>query len=108
MATECVNSVAMPAPGAATWAELPLMAGPAGFAESSEEEPGWSEMRVVAGVHPEGAPRQVSRTKTWRKPLSGDDAPAFWAEVEPGLGFTERKATKRPEELIEGRILFVP
>ena len=99
-------------------AELPLNAGPAGFVSVEEEEvsPGWSEMRVVLGVQPE-APRQVSRTKTWRKPLSevdedvedGDFAAGFallWDFV--ALGVTARKATKRPEELTEGKMPSVP
>ncbi len=108
MATECVKSVAIPAPGAATRRELPLIAGPAGFPEFSGAEPGWSEMRVVEGLQPAGAPRHVSRTKTWRKPLSGDDAIGLCADAELGLGLTERKATKRPEALTDGRTLFVP
>ena len=67
-ATERVKTVAVAAPGTATRAELPLRAGPAGFASLEDVSPGWSEMRVVFGVQ-DVAPMQVSRTKTWRKPL---------------------------------------
>ncbi len=51
--------------GTATRTELPLRAGPAGFASVVELSPGCIEMRVVFGVQ-EFAPIQVSRTKTWR------------------------------------------
>ena len=73
-ATECVKTVAVAAPGTATRAELPLSAGPAGFASLEVVSPGWSEMRVVFGMQ-DVAPVQVSRTKTWRKPLLVFDVP---------------------------------
>ena len=117
-ATERVKTVAVAAPGTATREELLLNAGPAGFASVDDEDasPGWSEMRVVFGVQL-AAPMQVSRTKTWRKPLSeveldvddGDFAADFallWDFV--ALGVTARKATKRPEALTEGRMPSVP
>jgi hypothetical protein len=118
-----VKTVAVAAPGTATRAELPLRAGPAGFASLEEEEddevsPGWSEMRVVFGVQL-AAPRQVSRTKTWRKPLSGvevedgDFAADFASDFAllcdfVALGVTARKAMKRPEALTDGRMASVP
>ena len=116
MATECVKIVAVAAPGTATLAELLLSAGPAGFVSVDEEDasPGWSEMRVVFGVQL-AAPMQVSRTKTWRKPLSAvdDDEGDFAADFAllcdfVALGVTARKATKRPEALTDGRIPSVP
>jgi len=113
-----VKTVAVAAPGTATREELLLRAGPAGFASVDEEDasPGWSEMRVVFGVQL-AAPMQVSRTKTWRKPLSeveldvedGDFAADFALLCDfVALGVTARKATKRPEELTEGRMPSVP
>ena len=57
------------------------------------------------------APRQVSRMKTWRKPLLPLLEEAFdWAEIEfeEWLGVMAKNATKRPEELTEGRILSAP
>src|SRR5579864_5104358 len=121
MATECVKTVAVVAPGTATRFELPLSAGPAGLAslddEDEEVSPGWSEMRVVFGVH-DVAPRQVSRTKTWRKPLSeldveagdfADFATAFALACDAVLlGVTARNAMKRPDALTDGRIPSVP
>jgi len=64
-ATERVKRVAALAPESATRLELPLSAGPAGFASVEDVSPGWSEMRVVFGVQL-AVPRHVSRTKTWR------------------------------------------
>ena len=117
MATECVKIVAVAAPGTATRAELLLRAGPAGFASPEEDDdasPGWSEMRVVFGVQL-AAPMHVSRTNTWRKPLSvvDDDEGDFAADFAllcdfVALGLTARKATKRPEALTDGRIPSVP
>ena len=121
-ATERVKTVAVAAPGTATREELLLNAGPAGLAsledelEEEDASPGWSEMRVVFGVQ-FGAPMQVSRTKTWRKPLSeveldvedGDFAADFALLCDfVALGVTARKATKRPEALTEGRMPSVP
>src|SRR3984885_13089218 len=57
-ATERVKTVAVAAPGTATRAELPLSAGPAGFASLEDVSPGWSEMRVVFGMQ-DVAPRRV-------------------------------------------------
>lgn len=120
-ATEWVKIVAVAAPGTATRVELPLSAGPAGLASLDEEEeevsPGWSEMRVVFGVQ-DAAPRQVSRTKTWRKPLLDVEVDAggfadFAAALELVcdavlLGVTARNAMKRPEALTDGRMPSVP
>src|ERR1700722_13565625 len=74
-------------------------------------------MRVVFGVQEE-APRQVSRMKTWRKPLFAvelDDVAAadFAAAGEPDcdatwLGVTARNAINRPEALTDGRMPSVP
>jgi hypothetical protein len=77
-------------------------------------------MRVVFGVHEE-APRQVSRMKTWRKPLFAlglelDDEVAaadFAAAVEPDcdvawLGVTARNAMNRPDALTDGKMPSVP
>src|SRR5581483_4007369 len=68
-ATVRVNTVAEFAPEMPTAAPEPLMAGPAGLPGTAFVSPGRSEMRVVFGVHDPAAPRQVSRTKTCRKPL---------------------------------------
>jgi len=62
-----------------------------------------TERRVVLGVQGAATPKQVSRTKTWRIPLLGE--PDFDAYLE---FVTERKATKRPEELREGSKLSLP
>ena len=112
-----MKTVAVAAPGTATRAELPLRAGPAGFTSLEEVSPGWREIRVVFGVHEE-APRHVSRTKTWRKPLFAvefDEVAAadFAATVEPDcdvawLGVTARNAMNRPEALTDGRMPSVP
>jgi len=90
------------------------MAAAAGFAASEASSPGCMEMRVVFGVQPE-APRQVSRTKTWRRPLLGvEDFAAGVAldvavEAEGALLLvTATKAMKRPLELNDGRIASVP
>ncbi len=66
--TERVKRVEVPLPDMATCFAAPLMAGPAGFSPVTEASPGCSEMRVVEGVQL-AALWQVSRTKTWRKPL---------------------------------------
>ena len=119
-ATDWVKTVAVAAPGTATREEPALNAGPAGFASLDEEDeddasPGWSEMRVVFCVQFD-APMQVSRMKTWRKPLSEVDVEEedFAADfVLPlcdvvWLGVTARNATKRPEALTDGRMPSVP
>jgi hypothetical protein len=109
-ATERLNIVALPASGIATFVPLPLSAGPAGFAPVTVVSPGWSEMRVVLGVQLLVA-RQVSRTKTWRKPLlvvaaefgvEAADVLLAW------LGVTATKATNLPDALTEGKIASVP
>src|ERR1700757_4810616 len=70
-------------------------------------------MRVVLGVQ-FAAPRQVSRTKTWRRPLFPAVTAFAWVWfvfaplAEAGLGVTARKATNRPELLSEGKIASVP
>lgn len=84
----------------------PLSAGPAGFAGSAGASPGWSEIRVVFGVQLE-APRQVSRRNTWRKPLLEEAAEVLVLFVS-WLGVMVTNATKRPEELMDGKILSVP
>jgi hypothetical protein len=66
MATERVNNVAS-CPDNATVLPFPLTEGPASFA-TPLPSPGTSEIFDVFGVQAE-APMQVSRTKTWRKPL---------------------------------------
>src|SRR5215470_3026397 len=83
-------------------AELEI-AGPAGLPSKDFASPGMTERRVVLGVQEPVAPKHVSRTKIWRTPLLG--APAFAGYVD---GVTERNATKRPEELSEGRRLSLP
>src|ERR1700739_600467 len=67
-ATVGVKTVALLPPASAICFPKPAIAGPAGFAGSPEVPAYGSEMRVVAGVQL-SAPRQVSRTKTWRSPL---------------------------------------
>ena len=84
-------------------AELEI-AGPAGLPCSELLSPGTTEIRVVLGVHEPVAPKQVSRTKIWRKPLLG--VPAALAGYFEDV--TDRKAMKRPEELTEGRRLSFP
>src|SRR5580704_12857682 len=74
-------------------------------------------MRVVFGVQ-DVAPRQVSRTKTWRKPLFevdveagdfADFAAAFELDCDAVLlGVTARNAMKRPDALTDGRMPSVP
>ena len=59
------KTVALVAPGRATWLALPLNAGPPGFASAAGPSPGCSEIRVVFGAHL-AAPKHVSRTKTCR------------------------------------------
>jgi len=57
------------------------------------------------------APRQVSRINTWRKPLLLLLPAAFGCAetpVEERLGVMARNATKRPEELTDGRMLSAP
>lgn len=87
------------------------MAGPAGLAVESVPSPGCNEMRVVLGVQ-FCAPRQVSRTNTWRTPLFGvfklDLLARARAEDEAWLGVTATKATNRPDALTEGKIASVP
>src|SRR5208283_2954631 len=90
----------------------PLIAGAAGFEESAGASPGCMEMRVVFGVQ-FGVFRQVSRRKTWRSPLleaaTAGAVCGFAADVcESWLDVTATNATKRPEELIEGRMPSVP
>jgi hypothetical protein len=112
--------VAVAAPGAATREALALNAGPAGFALLEDvslevASPGWSEMRVVFGVQL-AAPMQVSRMKTWRKPLleldvpeAADFAAALGAvEADAWLGVTARNAMNRPEALTDGKMPSVP
>jgi hypothetical protein len=116
-AIECVKTVAVAAPGTATRAELPLRAGPAGFASLEVVSPGCNEMRVVFGVQ-EVAPIHVSRTKTCRKPLfevdvgaAADLAAAEFAEFEDNplwLGVTARNAMNRPDALTDGKMPSVP
>src|SRR5580700_3414190 len=65
-------------------------------------------MRVVLGVQ-FAVPRQVSRTKTWRKPLFE----AFEPDLSTGapeecVGVTARNATNRPEALTDGKTASVP
>src|SRR5262245_60503706 len=79
------------------------MAGPAGLLCNEVVSPGMTERRVVLGVQEPAAPKHVSRTKIWRRPLLG--APDFAGYFD---GVTERNATKRPEELSEGRRLSLP
>src|SRR6266849_3255399 len=67
-------------------------------------------MRVVFGVQ-FVAHKQVSRTKTWRKPLLRAPAVVLFAaavEFAVWLGLTDRNAMNRPDELIECRMLSVP
>ena len=99
-----VNSVGVTALETPTaCAELEI-AGPAGLPNSELLSPGTTEIRVVLGVHEPLAPKQVSRTKIWRKPLLGvpADLAGYFEDV------TDRKAMKRPEELTEGRRLSFP
>ena len=112
--TACVKTLLLEVlPMAMFWA-LPLSAGPAGFAVPTLEEVCW-EIRVVDGVQSD-APRQVSRTKTWRvvgvaaMPAAGAAffTAADGAAVEESDFVTATKATKRPEELIEGSRLSRP
>ena len=56
---------AAPLDKATAWAELER-AGPAGLVCRELASPGTSEIRVVTGVQAVVAPKQVSRTKTWR------------------------------------------
>src|SRR5215469_7601524 len=79
------------------------MAGPAGLPCSELVSPGMTERRIVFGVHDAAAPKHVSRTKIWRRPLLGDPDCDWYLD-----GTTERNAMKRPEELIEGRRLSLP
>src|SRR3984885_4142991 len=110
-ATERVNSVAASPSARATCVELPLSAGPAGLTSVAAASPGCSDIRVSFGVQLV-TPIQVSRTKTCRNPLllalpAADFACA--ADLpDAGLGVTARKATKRPEELTEGKIPSAP
>jgi hypothetical protein len=90
----------------------PLRAGAAGLEESAGASPGCMEMHVVLGVQ-FGVFKQVSRKKTWRRPLLGvvvEGAACGFAadDCESWLGVTATNATKRPEELIEGRMASVP
>src|SRR2546430_1856692 len=89
---------------------FPLIAGPAGFPPTVFASPGCVEMRVVFGVQEPVAPRQVSRTKTWRTPVF------IWPTFTCALGalafgvldaVTDKKATKRPDELTDGNKLSV-
>ena len=65
-------------------------------------------MRVVCGVQ-FAAPRQVSRTKTWRKPLLEALDPDLSTDaVEERVGVTARKATNLPEALTDGKMASVP
>src|SRR5260370_12621821 len=67
-------------------------------------------MRVVFGAQ-FVAPRHVSRMNTWRKPLLLALAVVFngaGTGLEEWPGVMARNATKRPEELMEGRMLSVP
>ena len=112
-ATVGVNTVALFPSASAICLACPLMAGPAGFVPSSEPSPGAREIRVVFGVQ-FAAPRQVSRTKTCRNPLFGELC-VFVLAVAPApvvfsvaLGVIATKATKRPEVLMEGKMLSVP
>jgi len=95
-----VGAVALEIPTARAEPEI---AGPAGLLGSEVVSPGMTERRVVLGVQAAVAPKHVSRTKIWRRPLLG--APGFAGYLE---GVVERKATKRPEELTEGRRLSLP
>src|SRR6266478_771615 len=104
MATLRVKSVGVAALETPTaCAELEI-AGQAGLPCSELVSPGTTEIRVVLGVHEPVAPKQVSRTKIWRKPLLGvpADLAGYFEDV------TDRKAMKRPEELTEGRRLSFP
>ena len=84
---------------------FPLIAGPAGFPPTVFASPGCVEMRVVFGVQEPVAPMQVSRTKTWRTPVF------IWPTFVLAFGVldavTDKNATKRPEELIDGNRLSV-
>src|SRR2546430_5063946 len=89
---------------------FPLIAGPAGFPPTVFASPGCVEMRVVFGVQEPVAPRQVSRTKTWRTPVF------IWPTFSCALGalalgvldaVTDKNATKRPDELTDGNRLSV-
>src|SRR5262245_7392548 len=79
------------------------MAGPAGLLCNEVVSPGMTERRVVLGVQEPVAPKHVSRTKICRMPLL--DVPDGDGYFE---GVTERNATKRPDELTEGRRLSFP
>ena len=109
MATECVKSVAAFAPGAATRDAFPEIAGPAGLPVASLPSPGTSEIRDIFGVQ-RAAPRQVSRTNTWRNPLFVALADPFCAAAgfAAWLGVTARNATNLPDELTEGKIPSAP
>ena len=99
-----MKSVGTAALETATACAEPEIAGPAGLPCRELLSPGTSEMRVVLGMQEVAAPKQVSRTKTWRKPLFGE--PADLAGYFEGV--TERNATKRPDELTEGSRLSLP
>src|SRR5260370_32441549 len=108
MTTPRANSVDALASGSATCLARPLSAGPAGLASVAEASPGCSEIRVVFAVQ-FAAPRQVSRTNTWRKPLSAVLAlPLARADDFAWLGVSATKATNRPDALTEGKSLSGP
>src|SRR5260370_37271373 len=96
MTTPRANSVDALAPGSATCLAWPLSAGPAGLAPEAEASPGCSEIRVGFAAQ-FAAPRQVSRTNTWRKPLFAVLAlPLARADGFAWLGVTGTKVTERP------------
>src|SRR5260370_37079121 len=107
MTTPRANSVDALAPGSATCLARPLSAGPAGLAPEAEASPGCNEIRVVFAAQ-FAAPRQVSRTNTWRNPLFAVLAlPLARADDFAWLGVTATKAAKRPHALTEGKMLSV-
>jgi len=109
-ATVGVKTVAVFPSAKAICLACPLMAGPAGFVPSSEASPGDMEIRVVFGVQ-FATPRQVSRTKTCRNPLLGEVCVFAFEPAgvfATALGVIATKATKRPDALMEGRMLSVP
>src|SRR5260370_1873625 len=108
MTTPRANSVDALAPGSATCLARPLSAGPAGLAPVAEASPGCSEIRVVFATQ-FATPRQVSRTKIWRKPLFAVLAlPSARADDFPGLPVPPPNPTNRPDPLTQGKILSLP
>src|SRR5580704_3445152 len=113
-ATVGVNTVALFPLAKAICLARPLSAGPAGLELFCWPSPRSREMRVVLGVQL-ATPVQVSRTKTWRRPLlaalfatAAAFAPAVrCAACVSGEGVIATNATNLPLELTEGRMLSV-